>query len=66
MTRTHTARPIWTWQCDECGEETDDLGRTQWELPLPADMRERGWFIAKLFGDKCPACVAKGQAAEPV
>ena len=58
MTRTYTKKPVWTWVCDECFVEVD-LGRTQNHLPSPDEMRERGWFIAELFGDKCPTCVAK-------
>jgi hypothetical protein len=26
------------------------------------EMANNGWFIAKLFGDACPSCVAKGLA----
>lgn len=67
MTRTYTTRPIWTWQCDECGFETGDLSRQQYGLPSIEVMRNRGWFIADLFGDKCPACQAtttESEAAE--
>lgn len=60
MTRTYTAKPVWTWKCDECGIEKH-LARSQsgaLGLPSPDEMRERGWFIADSFGDKCPKCVA--------
>lgn len=60
MTRTYTAKPIWTWKCDECGRE-QLLAREQsgsMGLPSMDEMRERGWFIAESFGDKCPLCVA--------
>lgn len=55
MTRTHTKLPAWTWMCDECGRE-ESLSRDQVGLPEPEQMRQRGWFIAELFGDKCPKC----------
>ena len=58
MTRTHTARAAWTWRCDACGRE-HALGREQSDLPSPDDMRARGWFIAKTWGDRCPDCQAK-------
>lgn len=60
MTRTYTARPVWTWRCDECGHE-ERIAREQSLLPTPAAMREVGWFIADLFGDKCPECVMREQ-----
>lgn len=56
MTRTHTARPIWTWRCDECGIESGDLAFDSSGLPSYDDMRRRGWFIAEKWGDKCPKC----------
>lgn len=59
MTRTYASRPIWTWQCDDCGTETEDLAREQSGLPSIEVMRSRGWFIAETFGDKCPACLRK-------
>jgi hypothetical protein len=58
MTRTHTARPVWTWRCDECGHE-ERIARTQTGLPSPDQMRAVGWFIAKRYGDKCPECVMR-------
>ena len=57
MTRTYTARPVWTWKCDRCGFETGDLARQQYGLPSPDVMRDRGWVIADLHGDLCPRCV---------
>lgn len=59
MTRTYTAKPIWTWKCDECGRE-QHLAREQsgsMGLPSMDEMRLNGWFIARSFGDKCPLCV---------
>ena len=60
MTRTFTKRPVWTWVCDECGRE-ESLGRDQSHLPPPEQMRQSGWFIAEVWGDLCPKCVAKKQ-----
>lgn len=60
MTRTYTARPVWTWKCDRCGRESD-LARSQSGtngLPAPDAMRERGWYVAEVFGDLCPECAA--------
>lgn len=57
MTRTWTKKPVWVWQCDSCGVESDFAYR-QSSLPSPDAMRERGWFIAELWGDKCPECVS--------
>lgn len=59
MTRTYTTKPVWTWKCDQCGRETM-LARTQsgaLGLPTPDEMRQRGWLIADIFGDKCPICL---------
>ena len=61
MTRTHTKRPVWVWQCDECGIESD-FAYLQAGLPLPVEMRKRGWFIAEKWGDKCPMCVQGGES----
>jgi hypothetical protein len=32
----------------------------EWQPPLELFV-ERGWFIAKLSGDRCPACLALGR-----
>jgi len=56
MTRTYTAKPVWTWRCDECGHE-ERIAREQSLLPTPAEMRAVGWFIADRWGDLCPECV---------
>lgn len=32
----------------------------EWQPPLELFV-ERGWFIAKLAGDRCPACVTLGR-----
>lgn len=63
MTRTYTSMPVWTWRCDQCGREYG-LARDQsgpGGLPTPDEMRARGWFIAKNFGDLCPPCFAKSK-----
>lgn len=58
MTRTYTAKPVWTWRCDECGHE-ERIAREQSLLPTPAEMRQVGWFIAERWGDLCPECVMR-------
>lgn len=63
MTRRGTKEPIWTWACDECNREFD-IGRTQGDLPALDEMRERGWFIAEQWGDKCPECVLAGKESD--
>lgn len=60
MTRTWAKLPVWVWQCDSCGAESDFAPR-QTALPLPNEMRERGWFIAEKWGDKCPDCALAGK-----
>lgn len=60
MTRTYTAKPVWTWKCDQCGRE-HELARNQsgpGGLSSMEQMRARGWFIAESFGDLCPPCNA--------
>lgn len=58
MTRSHDQNRQWRMYCDQDGCET----RSE---PFPAEpplqmFQERGWFIAELFGDACPACLARG------
>ena len=61
MTRTFTQNPVWTWRCDRCGRE-ESLSREQSGLPEVEQMRQRGWFIARLFGDLCPECNREEQS----
>lgn len=56
MTRAHTTKPVWTWQCDRCGASSQDLAFAQSALPSPDSMRERGWYIAPKWGDLCTFC----------
>ena len=57
MTRAFTRKPVWTWVCDSCHQESVMLAWTQSSLASANDMRERGWYIAEKFGDKCRKCV---------
>lgn len=56
----------WVMHCDYGdGAHGADRCTTQsepfvWQPPLELFI-ERGWFIAKVFGDRCPACVALGR-----
>lgn len=54
----------WRWSCDRdgCTTHTDPVPKHA--LPKPEQMQEDGWFIAKLWGDRCPACVAAGQVPD--
>lgn len=56
MTRGYTDRPVWTWFCDRCGAVGGDLAYQPSLLPSPQSMRERGWYIANVWGDLCSRC----------
>lgn len=60
VTRGYAPARVWTWHCDFCPHTSGDLAYHQWQLPKPDEMRAKGWFIAELFGDKCPNCNKKG------
>lgn len=56
----------WVMRCDygdgvrgaqRCSAASEPF---EWQPPLELFV-ERGWFIAKLSGDRCPACVALGR-----
>lgn len=49
----------WVMVCDEigCGTRSEAFPKAQPPLEL---FQDRGWFIAALHGDVCPACLAKG------
>jgi len=59
MTRMHVTAPVWAWRCDDCGRTDHRLEFAQSKLPTPDQMTREGWFVAKLWGDKCPDCNAK-------
>lgn len=65
MTRSHDEVKKWRMFCDNdrCSTRSESFDR---EPPLSL-FAERGWFIAKLFGDLCPTCLADGvkPTAEP-
>jgi hypothetical protein len=56
MTRGFVDRPVWTWICDRCGGSSQDLAFTQSGLPSADALRERGWYVAPLYGDLCTFC----------
>lgn len=58
MTRTHNDQQQWVMLCDQIGCPTRSEAFPK-EPPLEL-FRDRGWFIARTFGDICPACLAKG------
>lgn len=64
MTRTHVKRPVWVWRCDECSRTDHRLEFESSQLPTPEQMTREGWFIANLWGDKCPDCNAKAATQE--
>lgn len=58
MTRDRADSGLWSMVCDQDGCDTRSEG-----FPGQPDLelfQQRGWFIAKLFGDICPTCLAKG------
>lgn len=61
--RVHEGSP-WVMRCDrpDC-TTTSEPFPTQPDLAIFADL---GWFIAKRWGDRCPACVAAGLMPEHV
>jgi hypothetical protein len=50
--------PRWVMVCDQegCATKSEPFPN-QPDLQL---FQERGWFAAKLWGDICPACLARG------
>jgi len=48
----------WTMRCDREGCETRSEEFPS--SPALSIFAERGWFVAKLWGDRCPTCVAAG------
>ncbi|MBF5002367.1 hypothetical protein IRT45_35205 [Nocardia sp. BSTN01] len=53
----------WVMVCDRSGCSTHSEPFPQ---QPPLDMfQERGWFIAKLFGDLCPTCLEQGARPKP-
>lgn len=56
MTRTHVTQPVWAWHCDVCKRVDFRMVFTQSALPSADEMRAEGWFIATVWGDKCPDC----------
>lgn len=48
----------WVMVCDEDGCRTRSEAFP--EQPELEEFQKRGWFIAKKWGDVCPACLAKG------
>lgn len=48
----------WVMRCDQKGCTTrSETFPTQPDLEL---FRDRGWYVAKVYGDVCPTCLAKG------
>lgn len=66
MTRQFTQTPVWAWYCDSCNSPDFELAWNQVGLPMPSEMRRRGWFIAEMFGDLCPVCVMDAPGLELV
>lgn len=60
-TKDHYSTWTWRWICDRIGCKTvDTITASKHKLPSVEEMVARGWFVAKVWGDRCPACVAAG------
>lgn len=48
----------WRWVCDTkgCDSATEPVRRA--DLPGVNEMRAAGWFVAEVWADECPKCVA--------
>jgi hypothetical protein len=58
-------RNRWAMFCDRCNHQDPEITDRQQPLEVYSD---RGWWIAKLHGDLCPACrkqVPVAERAEP-
>lgn len=63
MTRERDKSGLWAFVCDQHGCDTrSERFPGQPELEV---FQERGWFVARLWGDICPACLAKGIRPKP-
>lgn len=62
-TEGHASTWEWQWLCDQdgCGAHTPPVHRDA--LPTPGQLQASGWFIAKLWGDRCPACRTASQGS---
>ena len=69
MTRTWISEKDrrWVMICDQLGCATRSEPFPAGRQPDLAIFAGKGWFIAKKFGDTCPACLASGvkPTAEP-
>lgn len=55
---------VWEWVCDYCPTRSPEVARRHDDLPSVDEMRARGWFIAKVHGDRCPSCVTPDPTPE--
>lgn len=50
----------WRMYCDQPAcDEASDTRPTEHHLPL-SEFAAAGWFVAKVYGDTCPRCLAAG------
>jgi hypothetical protein len=54
-------RNRWAMFCDRCRYQDPEITLRQQPLEV---YRDRGWYIAKLYGDLCPKCVEEVPAEE--
>jgi hypothetical protein len=62
VTRTWVGRKDdrWIMICDQLGCTTRSEPFPPGRQPQLSIFADRGWFIARKFGDICPACLAQG------
>lgn len=64
-TEGHYSTWLWHWVCDRIGCKSVDVTMaSKNELPSEAEMQRRGWFVAKVWGDRCPVCVSAGEVPD--
>ena len=59
LERVENGRPLpgWVMVCDQADCKTrSDVRQKQADLPL-VEFVDAGWFVARTYGDYCPACV---------
>ncbi|HET9656563.1 MAG TPA: hypothetical protein VFP72_14495 [Kineosporiaceae bacterium] len=60
-TEGHYSTWLWRWVCDRTGCKNEHPVQTRkHSLASPEDMQAAGWFVAKVWGDRCPSCVEAG------
>jgi hypothetical protein len=61
--QSETSAYAWLLECDSCHHRDSDRhpGRYSPSTPVLYRYHLRGWYIARVNGDRCPNCVAAGK-----